>query len=96
VARSVDWRIERASSALAGRTVRAPAIEILHFFGQHSTQWRSLKMNTWSRHSPRSDLTQRSSIEFACGDLNGVRIWVSPRLLTRWFKERHIARVEIA
>jgi hypothetical protein len=38
VSRFADRRIDRAWSALADRAVRAPAIEILHVFGQHSTQ----------------------------------------------------------
>jgi hypothetical protein len=36
-------------------------------------RWRSLKMNTWSRHSVLTYLTQRSAIALARGDLKGVR-----------------------
>jgi hypothetical protein len=36
---------------------------------------RSLKMNTWSRHSVLTDLTQRSAMALTRGDLNGVRTW---------------------
>src|SRR5215475_6643186 len=40
-------------------------------------------MNTWSRHSVLTDLTQRSAMALARGDLNGVRTWAIPRLHTR-------------
>jgi hypothetical protein len=51
----------RAGCSLSNRTVWAPAVE------------RSLKVNTWSRHSVLTDLT------LARGHLNGVRAWVIPR-----------------
>src|SRR5215470_4457682 len=35
-------------------------------------------MNTWSRHSVLADLTQRSAMALARGDLNGVRTWATP------------------
>src|SRR5262245_44119222 len=40
-------------------------------------------MNTWSRHSVLTDLTQRSAMALARGDLNGVRTWAIPILRTR-------------
>jgi hypothetical protein len=42
-------------------------------------RWRSLKMNVRSKHSDLADLTHRSAIALARGDLNGVRICVMPR-----------------
>jgi hypothetical protein len=36
-------------------------------------------MNRWSRHSVLTDLTQRSAIALARGDLKGVRAWAIPR-----------------
>src|SRR5690348_15323078 len=35
-------------------------------------------MKTWSRHSVLTDLTQRSAMALARGDLNGVRTWAIP------------------
>src|SRR5262245_30154995 len=40
-------------------------------------------MNTLSRHSVLTDLTQRSAMALARGDLNGVRTWPIPILRTR-------------
>src|SRR5215472_11210240 len=40
-------------------------------------------MNTWSRHSVLTDLTQRSAMALARGDLNGVRSWAIPILRAR-------------
>jgi hypothetical protein len=87
VACFADRRIGRARSALANRAVRMPAIEILHIFGQHSTQTALIE----DEHVVEAFSAQRSHP--ALGDriclrrLNGVRIWVIPRLLTRWSKE---------
>ncbi len=47
------------------------------------SQMASLKISTRSRHSALADLTQRSAMESARGDLKGVRICVMPRWLTR-------------
>jgi hypothetical protein len=53
--------------------MRAPVVEIADIFGQTFCKWRSLNMETWSRHSVLTDLTQRSAMALARGDLNGVR-----------------------
>src|SRR5215813_4328237 len=72
----------RAGRALPNRTMRAPVVEIADILAQ-DLKWRSLNMNTWSRHSILTDLTQRSAIALARGDLNGVRTWAIPTLRTR-------------
>jgi hypothetical protein len=40
-------------------------------------------MNTWSRDSVRTDLTQRSAMALVRDDLKGVRAWIIPRLRAR-------------
>src|SRR6516165_4543476 len=42
-------------------------------------------MKTWSRHLVLTDLTQRSVIALARGDLNGARTWATPILRTRTY-----------
>ena len=59
----------RAGRALPDRTMRAPVIEIADILAQDL--------------SILTDLTQRSAIALARGDLNGVRTWAIPRLCTR-------------
>src|SRR5262249_13184636 len=54
--------------------MRAPVVEIGDIFGQDPLLMAFIKL-TWSRHSLLTDLTQRSAIALARGDLNGVQTW---------------------
>jgi hypothetical protein len=69
--------------ALTDRPMGPPEVEIANILSQHMSQMASLKISTRSRHSALADLTQRSAMESARGDLKGVRICVMPRWLTR-------------
>jgi hypothetical protein len=62
-----------AGRTLSNRTMRPPVIEIADILGQDLLEMAIIEYDTWSRHSDLTDLTQRSAIALARGDLNGVR-----------------------
>ena len=72
-----------AGGPLSQRSMRAPVVEIADIFGQDLLQMALIEDNTWSKHSVLTDLTQRSAMALARGDLNGARTWAIPILRTR-------------
>src|SRR5215471_764484 len=78
-----SFQLGRVDAAQMAPARRAHVVQSNGVGASTFCRWRSLKMNTWSRHSVLTDLTQRSAIALARGDLKGVRAWVMPRLRTR-------------
>ena len=67
----------RAGRALANRAMRAPVVEIADILTQDLLQMALIEYEHVVQ--ALTDLTQRSAIALARGDLNGVRAWVIAR-----------------
>src|SRR5262245_56882930 len=67
----------RAGRALANRAMRAPVVEIADILTQDLLQMALIEYEHVVH--ALTDLTQRSAIALARGDLNGVRAWVIAR-----------------
>jgi hypothetical protein len=73
----------RAGRTLSDRTMRAPVVEIADILGQDLLQMALIEYEDVVQDSVLTDLTQRSAMAFARGDLNGVRAWAIPTRRTR-------------
>jgi hypothetical protein len=63
--------------------MRAPVVEIADILGQDLLQMALIEYEHVVQDSVLTDLTQRSAMALARGDLNGVRAWAIPRRRTR-------------
>jgi hypothetical protein len=63
--------------------MRAPVVEIADILGQDLLQMALIEYEDVVQDSVLTDLTQRSAMAFARGELKGVREWTIPILRTR-------------